>query len=236
MGIKGLLGLAGLAKGHPALGWPPKSRHPERDAWRPSPSLCLVSAELLLAGKLSEYGVIVPFSADCRGRFLSHVVSGEAAVGTGQATCPPVHHHRRRRRVPRSPLDESPQRRLLYFNVTVFGKELHLRLRPNRRLVPLGAVAEWQEDFEVLFREPLQQRCLFTGDISGMPGAAVAISNCDGLVSWRPAGWFACAVSGWFSLKRWITASWNLFFFGDALGVHLPAGCCGSPFPTWLVA
>uniref|UniRef100_A0A8C0I9U9 ADAM metallopeptidase with thrombospondin type 1 motif 14 n=1 Tax=Bubo bubo TaxID=30461 RepID=A0A8C0I9U9_BUBBB len=80
----------------------------------------------------TEYGVIVPFSADCRGRFLSHV-------------------------------------------------ELHLRLRPNRRLVPLGAVAEWQEDFEVLFREPLQQRCLFTGDISGMPGAAVAISNCDGL-------------------------------------------------------
>ncbi|XP_009324248.1 PREDICTED: A disintegrin and metalloproteinase with thrombospondin motifs 14 [Pygoscelis adeliae] len=53
--------------------------------------------------------------------------------------------------------------RWLYFNVTVFGKELHL------------------EDFEVLFREPLQQRCLFTGDISGMPGAAVAISNCDGL-------------------------------------------------------
>uniref|UniRef100_A0A8D2N3L5 ADAM metallopeptidase with thrombospondin type 1 motif 14 n=1 Tax=Zonotrichia albicollis TaxID=44394 RepID=A0A8D2N3L5_ZONAL len=39
----------------------------------------------------------------------------------------------------------------------------------------------WQEDFQVLFREPLQQRCLFTGDISGMPGAAVAISNCDGL-------------------------------------------------------
>uniref|UniRef100_A0A663DND9 ADAM metallopeptidase with thrombospondin type 1 motif 14 n=1 Tax=Aquila chrysaetos chrysaetos TaxID=223781 RepID=A0A663DND9_AQUCH len=90
-------------------------------------------------------------------------------------------------RPPRSPPpDESPQRRgaggrLLYFNVTVFGKELHLRLRPNRRLVPVGAVAEWQEDFEVLFREPLQQRCLFTGDISGMPGAAVAISNCDGL-------------------------------------------------------
>nr|XP_009933251.1 PREDICTED: A disintegrin and metalloproteinase with thrombospondin motifs 14 [Opisthocomus hoazin] len=36
-------------------------------------------------------------------------------------------------------------------------------------------------DFEVLFQEPLQQRCLFSGDISGMPGATVAISNCDGL-------------------------------------------------------
>ncbi|KAM6066907.1 A disintegrin and metalloproteinase with thrombospondin motifs 14 isoform 2-T2 [Chlamydotis macqueenii] len=136
--------------------------------------------ELLLSGKLSEYGVIVPFSADCRGRFLSHVVSGEAAVaaGIGRATCPPPPS---RHRVPRSPLGESAPRRLLYFNVTVFGKELHLRLRPNRRLVPPGAVAEWQEDFEVLFREPLRRRCLFTGDISGMPGAAVAISNCDGL-------------------------------------------------------
>ncbi|NXA73705.1 ATS14 metalloproteinase, partial [Thryothorus ludovicianus] len=139
-----------------------------------------VSAELLLSGKLSEYGVIVPFSTDCRGRFLSHVVSGAAAAGLGQPACPPAPVPGRRR-VPRSPPGESPQRRLLYFNVTVFGKELHLRLRPNRGLVPPGAVAEWQEDFEVLFREPLQQRCLFTGDISGMPGAAVAISNCDGL-------------------------------------------------------
>ncbi|OPJ84776.1 hypothetical protein AV530_016092 [Patagioenas fasciata monilis] len=141
--------------------------------------------ELLLSGKLSEYGVIVPFSTDCRGRFISHVVSGDAAAGIGEAPCPPAPRPSRRR-VPRSPLDESLQHRgaggrLLYFNVTVFGKELHLRLRPNRRLVPLGAVAEWQEDFEVLFREPLQQRCLFTGDISDMPGAAVAISNCDGL-------------------------------------------------------
>ncbi|NXI99698.1 ATS14 metalloproteinase, partial [Psophia crepitans] len=141
--------------------------------------------ELLLSGKLSEYGVIVPFSADCRGRFLSHVVSGDAAAGIGEAPCPPAPRPSRRR-APRSPRDESPQLRgaggrLLYFNVTVFGKELHLRLRPNRRLVPPGAVAEWQEDFEVLFREPLQQRCLFTGDISGMPGATVAISNCDGL-------------------------------------------------------
>uniref|UniRef100_A0A8C5X816 ADAM metallopeptidase with thrombospondin type 1 motif 14 n=1 Tax=Malurus cyaneus samueli TaxID=2593467 RepID=A0A8C5X816_9PASS len=143
---------------------------------------CLAAStpQLLLSGKLSEYGVIVPFSTDCRGRFLSHVVSGEAAAGLGRAGCP-REPDPSRRRVPRSPPAEPLQRRLLYFNVTVFGKELHLRLRPNRRLVPPGAVAEWQEDFEVLFREPLQQRCLFTGDISGMPGAAVAISNCDGL-------------------------------------------------------
>lgn len=162
-------------------------------------SLGAVSAELLLSGKLSEYGVIVPFSTDCRGRFLSHVVSGDAAAGLGQPACPLALS---RRRVPRSPPDESPQRRLLYFNVTVFGKELHLRLRPNHRLVPPGAVAEWQEDFEVLFREPLQQRCLFTGDISGMPGAAVAISNCDGLVSWSVGGALCVLPAFWLLLKR----------------------------------
>uniref|UniRef100_A0A8C4KFQ2 ADAM metallopeptidase with thrombospondin type 1 motif 14 n=1 Tax=Dromaius novaehollandiae TaxID=8790 RepID=A0A8C4KFQ2_DRONO len=141
--------------------------------------------ELLLSGKLSEYGVIVPFSADCRGRFLSHVVSGSAvAAGRGgddddNGGCPrpppPAPH-----RVARSAAREPPHR-LLYFNVTVFGEELHLRVRPNRRLVPPGAVAEWQEDFAVLFREPLRRRCVFTGGISGMPNATVAISNCDGL-------------------------------------------------------
>lgn len=200
---KQLSGLASWPKA-PAVGLVPAVPVPERDA--PCPRLGAVPAELLLSGKLSEYGVIVPFSTDCRGRFLSHVVSGEAAAGLGQPACPPEPARSRSwsRRVPRSPPDESPQRRLLYFNVTVFGKELHLRLRPNRRLLPPGAVAEWQEDFEVLFREPLQQRCLFTGDISGMPGAAVAISNCDGLVSWKLVGCFVCAacVLVWFPLKR----------------------------------
>lgn len=184
----------GSPKASPRLGLATDIPRCERDAGcpvAPALSLRLVSAELLLAGKLSEYGVIVPFSADCRGRFLSHVVSGDAVAGVGEAACPPASRPSRRR-IPRSPLDESPLR-LLYFNVTVFGKELHLRLRPNRRLVPPGAVAEWQEDFEVLFREPLQQRCLFTGDISGMPGAAVAISNCDGLVSSGLVGRFVRA-------------------------------------------
>lgn len=74
----------------------------------------------------------------------------------------------------------------LYFNVTVFGEELHLRLRPNRRLVVPGASVEWQEDFRELFRQPLRRECVYTGDVMGMPGAAVAISNCDGLVRDKP--------------------------------------------------
>lgn len=71
----------------------------------------------------------------------------------------------------------------LFFNVTVFGKELHLRLRANRRLVAPGAFAEWQEDFEEKAKERIHGDCVFTGDVTDMPEASVAISNCDGLVS-----------------------------------------------------
>lgn len=93
-------------------------------------------------------------------------------------------------RVARSPLRPkgvtlqpgSGGRSSLYFNVTVSGEELHLHLRPNRRLVVPGASVEWQEDFRELFRQPLQRECVYTGGVTGMPGAAVAISNCDGLV------------------------------------------------------
>uniref|UniRef100_A0A674N297 ADAM metallopeptidase with thrombospondin type 1 motif 14 n=1 Tax=Takifugu rubripes TaxID=31033 RepID=A0A674N297_TAKRU len=97
--------------------------------------------------KLSEYGLIVPFSTDSRGDDMPKVA--------------PSQH--------------------LFFNVTVFGKELHLRLRANRRLVAPGAFVEWQEDFVEKAKERIYGDCVFTGDVSDMPEASVAISNCDGL-------------------------------------------------------
>uniref|UniRef100_A0AAY3ZTB5 ADAM metallopeptidase with thrombospondin type 1 motif, 14 n=1 Tax=Denticeps clupeoides TaxID=299321 RepID=A0AAY3ZTB5_9TELE len=102
---------------------------------------------------LSEYGLIVPISTDSRGRYISHVLSA-AAGNTGSH---------------------------LFFNVTVFGKELHLRLRTNRRLVAPGASVEWQEDFRAQTKERIHGDCIFTGDVTDMPQASVAISNCDGL-------------------------------------------------------
>ncbi|XP_069096468.1 A disintegrin and metalloproteinase with thrombospondin motifs 14 [Pleurodeles waltl] len=128
--------------------------------------------------KLGEYGVIVPFSTDSRGRYLSHVVSAEGGFRGKHSSQHPW--QRVARSVPnlaRTHSDEDS----VYFNVTVFGKELHLRLKPNSRLVAPRALAEWQEDFQELFQEPVRRGCLFTGDISDMPGARVAISNCDGL-------------------------------------------------------
>jgi hypothetical protein len=142
-------------------------------------TLCLPPTDLRLSGKLHDYVVTVPCSTDFQGRFLSHVVSAPAA--------PSPRSHLRVARSPLSleretPRPGGPRQHFLYFNVTVFGKLLHLRLQPNRRLVAPGAPVEWQEDFRELFRQPLQQECVYTGGVTGMPGAAVAISNCDGLV------------------------------------------------------
>lgn len=46
-----------------------------------------------------------------------------------------------------------------------------------------GAFVQWQEDFEEQAKERMLGDCVFTGDVTDMPKASVAISNCDGLVS-----------------------------------------------------
>lgn len=147
-----------------------------------------VSSEKL-SGKLSEYGLIVPFSTDSHGRYISHVVSaGSGSKGGGGAAADAASDFGRKRRVARGApempsVTSSSSTQHLFFNVTVFGKELHLRLRANRRLVAPGAFVEWQEDFEEKAKERIHGYCVFTGDVSDMPEATVAISNCDGLVS-----------------------------------------------------
>ncbi|XP_019730093.1 A disintegrin and metalloproteinase with thrombospondin motifs 3 isoform X4 [Hippocampus comes] len=116
---------------------------------------------------------MVPFSTDAHGRFKSHVLSMDEE-GRRRRT--------KTRRVARdAPEAPSSGSEFLFFNVTIFGKELHLRLRANRKLVAPGASLEWQEDFEAEAEEHLHGDCVFTGDVSDMPHATVAISNCDGL-------------------------------------------------------
>lgn len=104
------------------------------------------------------------------------------------------HKQRVKRNVPYAtePADEK-----LFFNVTVFGKEFHLRLWPNRRLVAPGAMVEWHDQVlvpgngtendtytdRILTRESLKTDCNFIGDVTDMPRTSVAINNCDGLVS-----------------------------------------------------
>ncbi|KAJ8254644.1 hypothetical protein GJAV_G00195380, partial [Gymnothorax javanicus] len=129
---------------------------------------------------LGEYGLVRPVSTDAEGRFLSH------AVSRGQSGGQP---RRRRRReagaMEEEEQEEEPQERIFY-NVSVFGREFHLRLRHNARLVAPGAKVEWQDDSgdgdgEIKRSEPLHSDCLYVGDVSGEREASVAISNCDGL-------------------------------------------------------
>lgn len=141
-----------------------------------------------LRNRLKEYGLVTPFSTDAHGHFLSHLLSA-------------THKRRVRREV--FPSAESDQN--IFFNISAFGKEFHLRLRPNTRLVAPGAVVEWHNEVqgsgnfsgnssspgtnltdgreEILRRELLKTDCTFIGDITDVPGASVAINNCDGLVS-----------------------------------------------------
>nr|XP_024659633.1 A disintegrin and metalloproteinase with thrombospondin motifs 14-like [Maylandia zebra] len=145
---------------------------------------------------LSEFAIIRPIRTDSEGRFLSGSISARQL-------------HRRKRHAP-SPEDtptdfkdihkgtpfsqQAPpshgwwgqshmtEEAELFYNVTAFGKELHLHLHPNSRLVAPTATMEWEESGQH-HSQPIEDTgCFYTGTVSNMEGTSVAISNCDGLV------------------------------------------------------
>lgn len=136
---------------------------------------------------LREYGLVKPVSVDGDGRFLSHAVSASRLSGQWS------HRRRRRQANPHGETNESEtdseqdhlkNEETLFYNVTVFGQDLHLRLRLNSRLVAPGAKVEWLEDDNQTHSEPLfPSDCLYVGHVTNMQNTSVAISNCDGLVS-----------------------------------------------------
>ncbi|XP_034033452.1 A disintegrin and metalloproteinase with thrombospondin motifs 2-like [Thalassophryne amazonica] len=70
----------------------------------------------------------------------------------------------------------------LFYNLTIFGRELHLSLRPNSRLMAPGATMEWWEESGHRRSQPIRgTSCFYTGKITNMEDTSVAISNCDGL-------------------------------------------------------
>uniref|UniRef100_A0A8C2G870 ADAM metallopeptidase with thrombospondin type 1 motif, 2 n=1 Tax=Cyprinus carpio TaxID=7962 RepID=A0A8C2G870_CYPCA len=140
---------------------------------------------------LREYGLVRPVSVDADGRFLSHAVSASRLSGQGS--------HRRRRRQANhhgetneetnSEQDHLRHKETLFYNVTVFGQEFHLRLRLNSRLVAPGAKVEWLEDDNQTHSEPLlPSDCLYVGYVTNVQDTSVAISNCDGLAGMIRAG------------------------------------------------
>ncbi|XP_054248259.1 A disintegrin and metalloproteinase with thrombospondin motifs 3 [Indicator indicator] len=128
------------------------------------------------SSRAKPYGFVIPISTGADGSYVSNVLSAS--------------------RQRRSPREASHGPRQLYFNVTAFGRQLHLRLQPNARLLAPGATLEWSEgslgaaanrsQATAAARgsrrtEPLWTDCAYVGDITDVPGASVAISNCDGL-------------------------------------------------------
>ncbi|XP_043912834.1 A disintegrin and metalloproteinase with thrombospondin motifs 14 isoform X3 [Protopterus annectens] len=144
-------------------------------------NLCLSTLQFedLLSSRLSEYSVTMPFSSDAQGRYVSHRLSTVRNTRNNKSQ----HGRRRVTRGVQDPGAFSSEFRdeQLFFNVTVFGRDLHLRLRMNQNLVAPYTTLEWQEDFSVLSKEKMPVDCTFIGDITDMPGTTVAISNCDGL-------------------------------------------------------
>ena len=132
-------------------------------------------------GHGAERILAVPVRTDAQGRLVSHVVSAATApAGVRTRRAAPA-------QIPglSGGSEEDPGGRLFY-NVTVFGRDLHLRLRPNARLVAPGATVEWQGESGATRVEPLLGTCLYVGDVAGLAEASsVALSNCDGLVSTR---------------------------------------------------
>lgn len=133
-----------------------------------------------------EYELVTPVSTDFEGHYLSHILSA---------------NHKKR-----STRDVSSNSEQLFFNITAFGRDFHLRLKRNTQLVAPGAVVEWHETSlvpgnitdpnndhqagnaseRIWKTEPLQTNCAYVGDIMDIPGTSVAISNCDGLVRLIP--------------------------------------------------
>ncbi|XP_023604809.1 A disintegrin and metalloproteinase with thrombospondin motifs 3-like, partial [Myotis lucifugus] len=132
-----------------------------------------------------EYELVTPVSTNLEGHYLSHILSA---------------NHKKR-----STRDVSPNSEQLFFNITAFGRDFHLRLKPNTQLIAPGAVVEWQETSpapgnitdpvndrqpgsaseRIWKTEPLQTNCAYVGDIMDIPGTSVAINNCDGLEMYR---------------------------------------------------
>ncbi|XP_013917782.1 PREDICTED: A disintegrin and metalloproteinase with thrombospondin motifs 3-like [Thamnophis sirtalis] len=138
---------------------------------------------------LKPHALTIPVRSNADGSYVSNILS--------------LSHPRR---LVRDILSSQPKE--LYFNVSAFGKEFHLRLRPNSRLIASDAVVEWYEDSPSIYNETEEARqdqgegiterlwkkeslwtnCAYVGDLVDTPGASVAVSNCDGLAGMIKVG------------------------------------------------
>lgn len=165
---------------------------------------------------LSEFNIVRPIRTNSKGHFLSvsvsanHLHQRKRHAHSTQDMLTDIKNIRSKRQTQTDILDQTPpidvstpsqnghsergqgyrdEEAELFYNVTVFGQELHLQLRPNSRLVAPSATMEWWEESGQKYSQPIQATdCFYTGEVLNMEDTSVAISNCDGLVGviwWR---------------------------------------------------
>ncbi|XP_068187014.1 A disintegrin and metalloproteinase with thrombospondin motifs 2-like [Antennarius striatus] len=156
---------------------------------------------------LSDFSIVHPIRTDSDGSFLSASVSSRRQLRTKRherhTKDTPSGRRKRQARAdtPTSrqtppmdttgPAPSGPSGRWrgnaaeeveLFYNLTAFGRELHLRLYPNAHLIAPAATIEWWEESGQKRSQPIVDTgCFYTGHVSDMEDSAVAISNCDGL-------------------------------------------------------
>ncbi|XP_035846688.1 A disintegrin and metalloproteinase with thrombospondin motifs 2-like isoform X2 [Sander lucioperca] len=132
------------------------------------PSVYITDNSDSLHQVLSEFAVVRPIRTDSMGRFLPASVSGRSRRHAPSPEAPPPVSGRGGGSV--------------FYNVTVFGRRLQLRLRPNARLIAPAASVEWWEESGRKRSQPITDTgCFYSGEVADMEDTAVAVSNCDGL-------------------------------------------------------
>lgn len=126
---------------------------------------CAFTAHLVR--QLSDYEIVVPRKVSHDGKHLSHRV---------------IHHYdgqqRRRRRSIESGDDDE-----VHYRLVLDGRERHLHLAPNDRLLSPGFVIERRNVTEHRIRTSAGSQCHYVGHVRGQPGSTAAVSTCQGLVS-----------------------------------------------------
>lgn len=89
-------------------------------------------------------------------------------------------------RVESTDVDHEPPPRLIHFSVRAFGSRMRISVETKEHLIAPGAKSVRFTSAGEMIEKDISSDCLYFGKVSQLPDSAVAISNCQGLVSVCP--------------------------------------------------
>lgn len=125
-----------------------------------------------LMSRLSDYQVVVPRKVSENGDLVSHHLPHDYDDRSRR--------QRRRRRQVNDVSDD------VHYKLELSGREKHLHLKPNDRLLASSFVVERRRGRNVTdnrLQPAKKKQCHYIGQVKGHPESTVALSTCHGLVS-----------------------------------------------------